>query len=321
VSSPVSELLAVERAPFLASLPPVGPFFTRFLAALSPVDATPTIPEDLVDDAIRSHAIGSSGARAWYQHRDGADAKLRTLDDDPRLAEDDIEFDVTEASGVLTLTSPLSHVAVFTDHGVILRSGRGEQFDAGPDVVLVADEIEIAATALRAVSSDRSVGTSILVSRRAARHDRELRVITYAPRDLVVSWPDHWHQWNPYVVSLGADVGRPISRNLATQVVVAVRKLLLAFQRTSRGAPAVSADKVDRVVVGGSEVALSVRDALVELGVIERSGNQYQLGLARLGELGVSWQNVHADDPFESLSDFCQKVINTNVFASRHLSA
>ncbi len=321
VSSPVSELLAVERAPFLASLPPVGPFFARFLAALSPSGATPSIPEDLVDDAIKSHAIGSSGARAWYQHRDGADAKLRILDDDPRLSEDDIEFNVTEASGVLTLTSPLSHVAVFTDYGLILRSGRGDQFDAGPDVVLVADEIEIVATVMRAISSERSVGTSVLVSRSAARHDRELRVVTYAPRDLVVSWPDHWHQWDPYVVSLGANVGRPISRNLATQVVVAVRKLLLAFHRTSREAPAVSADKVDRVVVGGSEVALSVRDALIELDVIERTGNQYQLGLPRLGELGVSWQNVHADDPFESLSDFCQKVINTDVFVSRHLSS
>jgi hypothetical protein len=318
VSSPVSELLTVERAPFLSSLPHVGPFFARFLAALTPEGQEPAIPEDLVDDAIKSHAVGSLAAHSWYRHRDGFDAKLRLLDDDAHMADDDLEFKVVEAAGALVLNSPLSRAAFFTDFGLILRSGASGQMDIGPGVLLVADEIEMTTKVFRVVSSNDAEDGSVVIARGSVRHDRDLRVVSYGARDLVVNWPDHWHQWTPYVVSMDTNAGDAIDWALATQVMVAVRKLLQAFRRTSQ-APAVSADKVDRILVGGNDVALTVKDALMELGVVELAGNQYQLRLHRLGDLGVSWQDILAEDPFKALSGFCEKVINTRVFSSKYL--
>lgn len=318
ITSPVSELFTDNRSSFLSSLPPVGPFFARFLAALTPAGHKAEIPEDLVDDAIKSHAAGSSAARAFYQHLEGHDdGQLRLLDESPRLNNHDLDFRVVEAGGVLNLTGPLGRVAIVSDFGVILRSGATDQLELGPDTVIVANEIEISAKVLRAVSSAESRGSSsVVVAREGVSHDRELRVVTYGPRDLIISWPNPWHQWNAYLLPVSMSFGRRISMQLMTQVVVAVRKILLSFRSSSRDAPAVSADKVDRILVGGNHVAQSVRDALLELGAIEQSGTQYRLGLQRLSELGISWGDVSSDDPFESLSGLCEKVIATEAFSS-----
>jgi len=321
ITSPVSELFTDNRSSFLSSLPPVGPFFARFLAALTTPGSEAEIPEDLVDDAIKSHFSGSSVARAFYQHSEGHDdGHLRLLDETPRLRDHDLNFRVVEAGGVLNVTGPLGRVVIVSDFGVILRSGSTDQLELGPDTVVIAHEIEIAAKVLRAVSSAESGGSSsVVIARDGVSHDRDLRVVTYGPRDLVISWPDPWHQWNPYMVSASMSMGRHISRQLMTQVVVAVRKILLSFRSSSRDAPAVSADKVDRILVGGNEVAESVRDGLLELGAIEHSGTQYRLGLNRLSELGISWGDVSSDDPFESLAGLCEKVISTQAFSSKEL--
>lgn len=215
----------------------------------------------------------------------------------------------------------MGRVAVITDFGVVLRSGSTDQLELGPDTVIIANEIEIVAKVLRAVSSADSGGSSsIVVARESVSHERDLRVATYGARDLVISWPNPWHQWKPYVVSVSLNLGRHISMQLMTQVVVAVRKILLSFRSSSREAPAVSADKVDRILVGGNDVAESVRDGLLELGAIERAGTQYRLGLNRLSELGISWGDVSSDDPFESLSGLCEEVIATRVFISKNTS-
>lgn len=316
IASPVSQLLSIKRAAFLSSLPTVGPFFASFIPALTPRGSELTIPEDLVDDTIRSNAMGSKRAHAWYRHLGDSPATLRLFPDDNSEDQDTIELQVSEPSGVLVLSSPVSRLTVFSDYGVLLTTNSGE-FDLGPDLVIVCGELDIRASAIRVAHSKLALGPSLLISQETTNHPNDLRVHSYASGDLLISWPTPWHQWSDFTLPQPSSSRIPYA--LATQVVVAVRKILRAFRSSMDDRPAVSADKVDRILVGNNEVAKSVLSALLDLSVIERASAQYRLDLHQLAAFGLSWQSLQADNPHEALGPFCEQIINVPSFRASQL--
>src|SRR5690606_17638055 len=108
LSSPLSGAMASNRARFLATLPPVGPFFAEFLAALTAAGEVPTVPEDLVDDVVRSHGASSKSAHALYRHIGNGRVKLLLVDEGEGLASPHMDYTVGEVSGALVLRSPVS---------------------------------------------------------------------------------------------------------------------------------------------------------------------------------------------------------------------
>jgi len=320
VSAPTGIVLTPTRAPFLKSLPQVGPFFAMFLSALAAeVDDVPTLPEDLVDDAIRSNSIGAPQSLAMFSHFEGLPAQLRLIDADPRLASEEIVFSVDESSGVLVLTGPLARISVVSQYGVILKSGPSGTIEFGPDALIIAEEIELDGKGIQVFAGDSSM--SGLIAKSSAKHDADFKVLSHEPGAFIASWPDAWHQWSDFTIAPAREGGKRVPQALGAQVIIAVRKLLLAFHKTSVEKPAVSADKLDRVLVGGNEVAATVRDVLIDMTVVYKDGSQYYLDLSKLGTFGVSWSNLRGSDPYATLRSFSEAVVNTEIFISRHLAS
>lgn len=323
ISSPISGAISGNRAKFLSTLPAVGPFFARFLAELVPSGEFPTVPEDLVDDAISSHLAGSSSARAAYYSSSNQGAEddvhyLGLFNESEGKADASsltLTFKVTELSGVLTLRGGVARTSIITDESVLLSSGHSGEFQIGPDSVIVAQEIEILANKI-AVAPSEGARTS-LISAGAVSHSPELRVSFIDRHHLAVSWPDPWYQWTELYLDLSSMQNQKTLRGPeAAQVVVATRKILLAFRSSTRESPAVSAEKVDQLLVRGNAVARAVREGMIELEIIRREGSQYFLETDMLGEFGISWADLTTGDPLENLSGIGGKIINTNYFKS-----
>jgi len=310
ISSPIGELYAPShRAEFLSTLPASGPFFTHFLHALSNEDS-PFLPEHLVADAISSFHLGAIDGRAVYLQHDDETTAVLVLGEESSDESAALQFVVTELSGVLELRSPIVRTTVVTDAGLVLR-GNPDSLTIGPGVALVAGEIEFDAksVSILGAKSDSGANTWNVISAQTVTHPNELKLAVHPnEKALAASWPDMWHQWKPFQLDMG-NKGRPIPHRLAAQIVLGVRRIVAAFRPSMEAGLSVSADKVDRVVVGTNRVFEAVLLAIMELGVITRHGGLYTLDLEQLGQYGVSWAGVTGDDPGKALSQLIDDVV------------
>jgi hypothetical protein len=314
VSSTISGLYTSSRRDFLGTLPKPGPFFAHFLHALTLNKSVGLVPEDLISDTIHSYALGSENDRSVIAGRTGA-VKLILLDDG-RLSDPDspLLFDVTELSGVIELKSPIARLTCVTEDGVIL-SGTGGRFDLGPEAVIVAGQLEIDAKVLTIFGGNQGEHNYwCLLSAAEVAHAQDLKLVAY-PSDsaLEVFWPDAWHQWKPFLLEK-LPVGTQVSPIISAQIFVAVRRLLTSFKSSVTDDPSVSADKVDRILVGSNPVFKAVLDALIEFGVVERQAALYRLDLDRLGTFGISYSTLRGDNPAASLSEISETIMKSASF-------
>lgn len=306
VSSSLSKLYAENRSQFFASLPKAGPFFTHFLHALTTSESgESSIPEDLVDDALHSYSMGAESGSATYAQRDER-AVLVFRDDDGPGAGPSFSFQVTELSGILTLTSPVARTLVVTDYGVLLRGVSGS-LDIGPDTTIVAEFIEIEAVSFTAFSGPEESASWNVISAKEVKHDTDLTVRAIPAPSLAVSWDNPWHQWSEYVANLTTDPKLP--RRVAAQVVVCIRRVLSSFKASMVKDPSVSSEKMDRVIVGDNEVFKAAFEAMVALDVVAREGNLYRVNLDRLGSYGISWATLRGDDPTKVLRSLTRDIV------------
>ncbi len=293
VSSSLSKVYAENRSKFFASLPKAGPFFTHFLHALTAnASGVGTIPEDLVDDALHSYAMGAEAGTSTYVQRDER-AVLFFRDDDRQGAGPSFSFEVTELSGILPLTSPIARTLVITDYGVLLRGISGS-LDIGPNTHIIAEFVEIEATSFTAFSGPEEDASWNIISAREVKHDTDLNVRAVPSPSLAVSWDDPWHQWSEYVANLATDPRLP--RRVSAQVVVCIRRVLSSFKASMVNDPSVSSEKMDRVIIGDNEIFKAAFEAMIALGVVAREGNLYRVSLDKLGGYGVSWATLRGDD-------------------------
>lgn len=310
ISSTIGALYTVSRTEFFASLPKTGPFFAHFLHALS-MDATEfgAIPEDIVDDAIHSFALGAESGHAIYVHQK-EDAVL-LLHDNEEVRDGvpaGLGFIVQELSGVLVLSSPLARILCVTENGVVLRGTSGN-LDFGPEVSIVAEAVSIEADTVTALGDKRNeVSTLNMITAQTVEHPGDIRVSAVPPTALAISWENAWHQWKPYAKDFAFH--RPVPNSVATQVLLCLRRVLTSFKSSVRDSPSVSADKMDRVLVGTNPIFIATLSALVRMQLVVREGNIYRVNLEALATYGVSWTNLRGDDPVDSLRTVLAAVIS-----------
>jgi hypothetical protein len=219
-----------------------------------------------------------------------------------------------DLSGALELVGPQSSLTVISDAGVILSGGSTGQVDLGPNVTIIVDELVIQASKIAVAGRGRGESTTIL-SAETVSHPSELSITVYARGSLAAYFEDPWHQWTPYVVDLGQD--ERVDRATLNQISIAVRRILTSFRTSPGGALNVSGDKVDRLLVGRSTVSQQTRDVMIQMGVFSRRGAVYELDLGVLASLGVSWNDLHGDDPDRALSGVCRLIIERGDFERR----
>lgn len=301
VSSPISALYASSRSQFLATLPEPGPFFAHFLHALSAdVDGVGGIPEDLVNDAIHSYSRGVDGGHSLYVHREDRAALVLHPDPSREGGGNELNFDVGETSGVLTLTSPISRLLCVTQYAVILRGVEGH-IDFGPGASVIADTVEIDAKIFSAFSDPRARSEQLnIMSAQRVEHDADLKVSSVPPEALAILWTDPWHQWKPFAID-GVATEAKLTPAVGSQVLLCLRRVLTSFRASMRDDPSVSGDKVDRLLVGTNPVFVATFAAMQELGVVSRDGALYRLHLDVLAEFEISWSTLRGDDPVKAL--------------------
>jgi hypothetical protein len=303
IASELSGLYSTSRSMFLATLPPAGPFFAHFLHTLSSDEnGLGRVPEDLVDDAIQSFALGTEFATAGYLHK--AEVALLVLNNPAAGvgADDhsDLAFSVTELSGVVVLRSPLARVSFISDHSLILR-GREGSLDIGPSVFVVVPELEIDAKSVTVFGSPRGEKSSFsVVSTENMKHDADLRVVALPNDALAINWPDAWHQWKPYFADMRVPNPR-LSARTVSQILICLRRIFTSFRASMQDDPSVSADKMDRVIIGQNPVFLATISALTTLGVVTRDNTLYRVHLDSLARYEVSWSDLRGDDAMKSL--------------------
>lgn len=303
VSSTLTELYASSRAEFLATLPAAGPFFSHFLHALSATDRIGRVPEDLVNDAIHSFALGLDAGGAVYVHQEKA---ILSLWDESlpgnKAAEASLNFTVLELSGVLTLSSPIARVVAVTEHAIILQGVDGN-LDIGPEVAIIADTVEINAHQLSAFTRWNSM------SARSVTHPADLKVTAVPASSLTISWDDPWHQWKPFVADLKTH-GRELPQGVGPQIALCLRRVLTSFRSSVRDDPSIYTDKMDHVIVGTNPVFVATFEALQGLDLVARDAGLYRLNLEALGRYGVSWATLNGNDPLTALQSLYTAVID-----------
>ncbi|MFS2029649.1 MULTISPECIES: hypothetical protein [unclassified Curtobacterium] len=312
IASPQSELFTSRRDAFLATLPRVGAFFAHFVHAQRIGEAGVSyLPEALVDDAIRSHAMSVEAAQSFYVQRgDLAALLLRDEREEDTSSKSELAFEVGELSGVLTLNSPIARAVIVTDQDISLNGVDGH-LQIGPDVSLVAQEGEINARSVAVIASGREQDSPswAMISVESMDHPAELKVSVSTGASFGISWSDPWYQWDPYKVTFVDDRELSVRRDTAAQVVLGIRRVLGSFRASMKDNPSVFVDKVDRVVIGANPVFAATFAALQALQLVTKEGSLYRLNLELMGQYGLSWNSLRGDDPVRALQPLLKVVL------------
>lgn len=284
--------------------------------------ARPTITEDLVSDLIRSNVAASRGGGSAMYHHVADEASLTLYLD--TLAVSGMEgvvheFEVGSPDGVLELQSPLARALVLTEHGLVL-SATGGTFTAGPNTLISAENIEIGGELFEAfgTGTDTSSGREMACFMWAygeVKHDAKLRVSAHPPSDLVVSWPEPWHQWKPYVRQSVGGLS-PLSSRLSQQVLLGLRRILTGFQASARDDPSAYCDKFERLAVGTNPVFQATLSELMRLGIVSREGSLYRLRLESLSRFRVNYAALQGSEFAATLQPLLTEVAKSEIFAA-----
>ncbi len=319
VTSPSEPLHLGQRGQLLGALPAVGPFFASFVHALARFEGGPAvISEDLVSDLIRSNAAASRGSGfATYNHI-GDSASLTLQADSLATAPgggEAQEFQVGDPDGVLELESPLARALVITEHGVVLSAANGT-FTAGPGTVISAGSIEIGGELFETfgvnAQARREFGCFMIAS--DVTHDAKLRVSAHPPSDLIISWPQPWHQWKPYARQIRFDRSA-LSPRLSQQVLLGLRRILTGFHSSVQDDPSAYCEKFERFAVGTNPVFQTTLAVLMNIGIVAREGQLYRLRLEVLSRFGVSYAALHGSDFAATLEPLLAEVSKSEEFA------
>ncbi|MFC5942215.1 hypothetical protein ABUL04_00145 [Micromonospora harpali] len=333
-SSPVQGVHGVPPAQLLASCPHPGPFFALFVHALClPLsslqselqasapssDQALVSTEDLVNDLIRSHNAASRGfSTAVFVHQaevcslaliEGFFNLPGAANVAPGFAQ--LEFRIAEPTGVLELTSPISHFVVMSDHGTVINAANNE-VEFGPAAAIFSRELEIGGGVFNAFG--REFGKNVIFSSKV-EHEPALRVKAYPPDSLEVRWPSIWHQWQPFAGKMDL-VGHRVNPELSWRVTISIRRILAAFRGSVQADPSIYYEMLDKLIVGTNSVFVAVLAGLKEIEVVQRDGSLYRLRLDVLRKYRVSWADISGPDFAHAL-----KGLRTDLLATKPLQA
>jgi hypothetical protein len=324
--APLVGVHGASRAEILQTCPAPGPFFAGLVHSIA-LESTPETEkqefatldsEDIVDDLIKSYFSGSLGDSHFIYAQTKGTARLslyRTNMQNEALAglHSGISFEISNPSGVLELTSPLSRGAIATASGLVLQS-ISDEVELGPNFAVFADSLQIKARRLIALG-DRTAEhePGVFIYAGEIDHDAILTVHSY-PREAlqVASSGNLWHIWRQYIADTISDVADPHSAALY-EVMIGARRILMSFRHTTTGDPSSYYEWLDRFGVGANPIFNAVLEGLIELGVVERDGSYYRLRLGKLASYGVNYTAVRGADFTSSLKPLTQELRKTDV--------
>jgi hypothetical protein len=275
------------------------------------------VDESLVDDLIKSHAAASSGGDGFVYTHSNQGAILLLADKFYDVFSGDYQsfealgFEISNPSGALLLTSPLSRGLVISAHGIVI-SAPSEEIELGPDLTIVAQELEIIGRRLSAIGEDSSGGTSgVVLVCRNIRHDGSISVSSNPSNALEVSWPNMWHIWQPYKLATPEGL-ESIQPDSLWQLITGIRRVLMSF-RQSIEEPSCNIDKMHNVVVGKSSYVMAVLEVLIELGIIDARDRRtiYGLHLDQLTRYGIDYATLKSGDFARSFEALISDLIKT----------
>ena len=327
-SSPLQGAHGVSSKQLLSACPAPGPFFALFVHALclplagssgqragSQINDEAVIHnEDLVDDLIRSHRAASRGESSTAYIHQGevcSLALIESLAHPLRLTGastgfSQLVFTISEPTGVLELSSPVSSCVVMTDYGTLIAAVNDE-VEFGPSSILFSRELEIGGEVFNALGKDRAPN---IIFSAEVEHSASLRIKAYPPDALEMYWPNSWHQWKPFITKPEIS-GPKISYELSWRITISIRRILASFRSSVQADPSIYYEMLDKLVVGSNNVFAAVLDGLMEVGVVERDGSLYRLRLERLRKYQVSWADISGPDFASALADLQRDLLAT----------
>ena len=319
-TSPIQDAVGMSKNEVVSGFPRSGVFFAHFSFELAPsrVGESALIAEDLVGELIKSYSDGFPDSHSIYSHR-GSNATLMLYDistEGQRSVDSALLFEVTDLSGVLSLTGPMARCVILTENGVSL-SGDGGIVALGPDAIIIAQQLEISGTTVTASRGrNDSEGGHVLLSAAECEHDPKVQIFCYPADALAVNWPGQWHQWKKYQIGTSGltTQGSQIAGTLASQVLVGIRRILLSFGPSRKSDPVIFGDKLDQLVIGGSGVFQAVADSMMGLGLIVKQGSVYRLDLNRAAEFDVVWAKLHGAEMAGMLAPLSSAVVEQPAF-------
>jgi len=315
IASEISDLYSTDRPQFLATLPAAGPFFAHFVHALSVNEqGAGSLPEEMVNDAIHSFALGEENGNAYYMHQ--AETAFLFLDSRPAQAEGtpELTFAITELSGAVAIRGPVSRLTFVSTYGLLLVGNEGH-LDLGPNVAIVVNDLEIQARSVTAFAQSQTEEKFFnMITATNVTHDPDLRV-NAIPRDsLSIAWSNPWYQWKEWSFELERANPR-LSQMTVSQILLCMRRIFTSLRSNMQDDPSVSADKMDRLLIRDNVVFKATLAALHDLSIITRSGTLYKVDLETLATYGVSWRDLYGDDPVQSLRNLLRAVVGTGSFS------
>ena len=285
-----------------------GPFFYRFVHAFAPrphqfdeETPFPEIPERLIGPLIESQSrsqIDLTNSFFVVVLGNGGGALLiGRASNDPDAP--DLEFEVTDPSGILVFPTRLSRGIIITDGGVVLGT-RGERFYLGPNVRITAPEIDIEADYLSVECGSKELPAApcTLVSPEV-RVVSNTRVDISRPNALSIVGGATWPALRPFVVASQTRFDVVTSANY-----VDLRAIMRTFRQQAGNRPSVFKDLLEQRVVGSSKSRASFLNSLREMSIVEQASDHYYLNTKSLAARGINLSGLINGQPTEPVLDF-----------------
>jgi hypothetical protein len=338
--SPIVGVHGPDRSELLSSCKAPGPFLTHFIYALSVSPehdlseeiegghpyALPnaSVDEGLVDDLIRSNFAAGRGEDDgfFYSHVDGQDHALLVLADpfEPTSLYSRegsyLSFRIENPSGILQLSSPLSHGLVISP-GLVISGSANDEIELGPGLMLASREVEILGKKLFAISGANEANAygidGVYIVTRSIVHGKGFEISANPSESLGVAWSDMWHMWKPYafdIVPIGVRPEVAADPDAVWSVTYGVRRILMSFSQAAAKDPTVHSGKMHNIIIGSNPFFQAVLSGLVVLGIVygDRK-NAYALNLGELGKYGIDYSTLRGGDFVDGVSGLMAKLL------------
>jgi len=203
-----------------------------------------------------------------------------------------VRFAIDELAAGILLWRRASYC--FINAPDIVRLASDKEFRLGPEAYIECTIIEINASEMRVDTGNAVDGSgAVLIAGSYSDLGLAPRIRTFGRAEFLISWPSPAYPWVDYraVFEMPEE-----SDKLVAEVYQHLRRILRGFRGSAAfGGIGRSVQYIDSVAVGQSKVANSLRDYLVETGLLSKGGSRYVLDTAKAADLGLSFTNLRTN--------------------------
>lgn len=286
----------------------VGPFFHRFVASFAPKDEdgagkqVAVIPERLIGALLESHHKSQvDPAKALFVYVQAGEYAFlvfaRTSESTNQPAPE-VEYRVSDVSGVIVLPTRLARGVVLTDAGVAIGE-RSKRFLLGPAVTMKCIDLEIEASSISVDGTGKSVSQASLFTAQNIYVTSDLTIECHAPNSFAILGETEWPALRPFT-----RVNPQPHDVVSSASYVDLRAILKSFRQQAGSRPSVFKELLNQRVVKNSEGRNRFLRKLLAMGIVYETSEHYYLQTEELARLGISWHAIIDGVPTDSVLDF-----------------